>query len=261
MAFGEIRYPPVILGLGIGIGLGSLYGALGAFSPEALPSFIPSTRALAGMALMLTPLPAYLVPGSIILHRRGLGLIDKLRSELSTDSLGDSAELAIGSGWGPRVAIGTSLGLVMGLLNAPILNVFDVSGAVGIAGAMAFVPLQSLDAAFRWYNYGSALAVAIPASAFILFWPLAPLHRRIRLAKEAQLKDLETAISEAVAEPKADVATFEPLISHRDRVRRLGTWLLSTQLVSRIVLYLVIPPLVWVGAALVERFVNAFIGS
>ena len=61
------------------------------------------------------------------------------------------------------------------------------------------------------------------------------------------------------ATPEAS-ARLETLLAHRDRLRAVRTWPLSTGLISRVLLYLVIPPLAWAGAAVVERMVDRFLG-
>ena len=54
---------------------------------------------------------------------------------------------------------------------------------------------------------------------------------------------------------------LESLLAHRDRLREQSTWPLSTALVSRVFLYLIIPPLAWAGAALVELLVDRLIAG
>jgi hypothetical protein len=131
-----------------------------------------------------------------------------------------------------------------------------------IAGAVAFTPLQSLDAGFRWYNYQFGLGVAIIASTILLLWPLFSIHRRIRSEKAKQLEVINGLIASVQREDRVEsVARLETLLSHRDRIRDLRTWPLSTNLLSRFFLYLIIPPLAWVGAALVERFVDRFLSG
>ena len=131
-----------------------------------------------------------------------------------------------------------------------------------VAGALAFSPLQSLDAEFRLYNYTFGMSVAIVASSILLIWPLQTIHRRIRDKKNAEVTRLNQQIAELPrsADPTA-TQQLELLLLHRDRVADLGTWLLSTSLVSRVFLYLIIPPLAWVGAAIVERFVDQILAS
>ena len=128
---------------------------------------------------------------------------------------------------------------------------------VMIAGALALSPLQALDAEFRWYNYQYGLFVAVFASGLLVIWPLLPIHRRIRAEKARQLAHVERLLAdEGSASTTAELSRLETLLAHRDRLKNLRPWLFSTDLVSRFLLYLISPPLAWVGAAIVERFVD-----
>jgi hypothetical protein len=131
-----------------------------------------------------------------------------------------------------------------------------------ITGAMLMTPLQSMDAEFRWVNYQFALMVAIPFSLTLLLWPLWSIHGRIRDEKEARLSRIDDWIQTAnCATTSEDVLKLETLLAHRDRIHAQRTWLLSTDVVSRVFLYLIIPPLAWVGAAVVERLVDHLVGG
>ena len=131
-----------------------------------------------------------------------------------------------------------------------------------IAGALAFTPLQSLDAEFRWYNYQFGLLVAGAASILLVVWPLWPIHVRIRAEKQRRIDAIDALIG-AAGEPmtRAETAELEALLAHRDRLVGLRAWLFSTDLISRFLLYLIIPPLAWVGAAIVERLVDRILAS
>ena len=50
------------------------------------------------------------------------------------------------------------------------------------------------------------------------------------------------------------------LLDRRSFLRSVHTWPLDLESASRVAFYLVIPPLAWVGAALVEMFVTSFVG-
>ena len=52
---------------------------------------------------------------------------------------------------------------------------------------------------------------------------------------------------------------LELLLQHRDRLRQSHTWPFDLGLVYRLLLYVVIPPLAWLGAALVETAVEGLI--
>jgi hypothetical protein len=133
---------------------------------------------------------------------------------------------------------------------------------VMIAAGLAMTPLQALDAGFRWYNYSFGLIVLVPAAVLLLLWPLWSIHRRIRFKKHQQLVHVDALIRDTPgAATREAILGLETLLAHRDRLREQRTWPLSTALVSRLVLYLIIPPVAWVGAALVETFVSRIIGS
>jgi hypothetical protein len=126
-----------------------------------------------------------------------------------------------------------------------------------IAGALAMSPLQSLDAEFRWYNYRAALVVAIPTALFLLLTPLRSVHRRISDEKRRQLAQIDALVGEADrGGSPAALQSFETLLAHRQRLRGQRTWPLDTALLSRLFVYLIIPPLAWAGAAVVERVVT-----
>ena len=131
-----------------------------------------------------------------------------------------------------------------------------------IAGAIALSPLQALDAEFRLGNYSFALLVAIPTSLTLLAIPLRPIHRRIVHDKKIRLARIEDAIERTRNDPaQENLADLEALLSHRDRLHDQPTWPFSTALASRLVFYLVIPPIAWVGAAFVEQLVTQWFGS
>jgi hypothetical protein len=142
-------------------------------------------------------------------------------------------------------------------------GVIDV---VLIMGAFLLAPLQSLDLEFRWYNYQFALLVGLPAATFAVLWPLVPLHRRNRAQRDARLAEIDRQVArlDASAATPADAdasVRLEALLAHRDRLRGVRTWPLGTALLSRVLLYIVIPPLAWAGAAVVERLVDRLLGG
>ena len=130
-----------------------------------------------------------------------------------------------------------------------------------VAGLLAFTPLQSLDAEFRWYNYNFVLLIAPPATLVLLLLPLWPVHLRIRSEKSRQLSQINDRIEETRTDAsRNDILRLETLLAHRDRLLGQRTWPLSTALLSRVLLYFIIPPLAWIGAALVEMLLDRMIG-
>ncbi len=123
------------------------------------------------------------------------------------------------------------------------------------AGAIAFMPLQSLDAQFRLHNYQSGILIGVITGALFLLLPLLGIRRRIRQAKAERLQALQGQIDAA---RRDDAAGLELLLSHRDRLTSLPNWPLNIRLLTRVLAYGVLAPMAWVAAALVENLVDRF---
>ena len=126
-----------------------------------------------------------------------------------------------------------------------------------IMGALALAPIQALDAEFRWVNYRAGVLVAVPAAAFLFITPMWGVHRAIQRAKQQRLAELQSALDRC---ERTDYLRLDTLLGHQERVRALHSWPVDLRLITRVGFYLVIPPLAWVGAALVENLVDTLLG-
>ncbi|MEM7099887.1 MAG: hypothetical protein AAF541_16590 [Pseudomonadota bacterium] len=124
-----------------------------------------------------------------------------------------------------------------------------------VAGAMAFMPLQALDAEFRAVNYQAGLIVGVPAAIVFFFLPLYGLSRRLRSAKLARLLELQQELDKT---PRHDLVQLETVMSHIARIRGISNVPLDLSILWRIFVYVIIPPIAWVFAALVENVVDNF---
>jgi hypothetical protein len=122
-----------------------------------------------------------------------------------------------------------------------------------VMGALAMMPLQSFSSEFHWEFYRVGFAFGIPAAVAFLILPQLGAHRNIRRCKAQKLRELQGRIGAADG---TDIAALEALLAHRDRIAELPEWPIDTRAFSRTVFYLVVPPLAWVGAAIVERGVD-----
>jgi len=125
-----------------------------------------------------------------------------------------------------------------------------------VMGAVALMPLQSLDAQFRWANYQAGLVISIPSALLFFLLPLLGVHQALKARKLARIKELQAAINRC---DHADIVRLHALVEHQQAVRAMHTWPVDLRLVSRALFYLVIPPLAWIGAALAEKLVERFI--
>jgi hypothetical protein len=126
-----------------------------------------------------------------------------------------------------------------------------------VVGGMAVATVQSIDAQFRLGNYLTAALVAVPAGIALLVRPMWSIHKRL-VTRKAQLFDDVTQKIAAASErgSETDIAALELLLRRRDRVRALHTWPLDVAIWSRLFFYILIPPIAWSGAALVEMIIN-----
>ena len=140
------------------------------------------------------------------------------------------------------------------------LNHFAQNGLIDvltISGAMILTMAQSLDFSFRFDNYSKSLAIAGPAILYLSMQPMWDLHKRMQKMQARALEAIGLDIAKAskVSQP-ADMQRLETLLQRRDRLSSLSTWPINVTLIQRFILYVVLPPLAWVGAALVEELVT-----
>lgn len=133
-----------------------------------------------------------------------------------------------------------------------------VLSTLAIVGAQAAFPIMILDTDMNPVAFVPGLvATAVPMIVLALL-PVWPLHRRLRAAKHALLQDVERRINTAPAPgsgPQA-IAALGPLLAWRREIRALPEWPFDSGIVGRLAFYLIIPPLTWVAAALIQHLVE-----
>jgi len=130
-----------------------------------------------------------------------------------------------------------------------------------VVGSMVITSVQSMDAHFRLENYLTIFLVAVPAGAALLIRPMWTLHRRLVVRKRQLLLEINKQIVGAPEDTKKEnIDRLEILLQRRDRVRALATWPLDMATWVRLLLYVLLPPLAWVAAALVEVAITGALG-
>ena len=124
-----------------------------------------------------------------------------------------------------------------------------------ITGAIALTAIQALDAQFRLGNFLAALLVALPAAVYLLIRPMWAVHLRLSQQKREFIDDINLQIARLRA-AAAPIPELELLLQHRDRLKHTYTWPMDLAIVYRLLFYVVIPPLAWLGAALMETAVQ-----
>lgn len=84
------------------------------------------------------------------------------------------------------------------------------------------------------------------------------VHLRLSQQKREFIADINLQIAD-LREAAAPVPDLELLLQHRDRLKRTYTWPMDLAIVYRLLFYVVIPPLAWLGAALMETAVQGYL--
>jgi hypothetical protein len=135
-----------------------------------------------------------------------------------------------------------------------------VLSTLALVGAQAAFPILIIDATDAISFVPGLIATMVPMFVLAVL-PVWPLHVRLRAAKRELLADVNARLSLASVPQGAigDVVALAPLLSWRREVTALPDWPFDIGIVGRLALYLIIPPLTWVGAALIQHVVETFL--
>ncbi len=140
--------------------------------------------------------------------------------------------------------------------------VVAVISTSAIIGAQALFPLLFIDENVSPVAYiPGLLATAVPM-VLMAALPVWPVHRRMLGEKRRVLEVLERRIVTLGNPDPAQTdtaAALTPLLAYRREVLQAPEWPFDVSVVARLLLYLIIPPLTWVGAALIENVVESFL--
>jgi hypothetical protein len=137
-----------------------------------------------------------------------------------------------------------------------------VISTLAVVGAAAAFPLMFVDDDLNPAAYLPGLLAIVIPMLVMAGRPIWPLHRRIAEAKRHSLAELNERIRRS---PPADpdqpetLASLAPLLAYRREILLVSEWPFDVGVVARLGLYLIIPPLTWVGAALIENVVDSFL--
>lgn len=160
-----------------------------------------------------------------------------------------------------RIARHARVRLFAGDSLRPFATVAVIS-TLSMIGAQAAFPIMFIEGDLSPLAYvPGLLATGIPM-LLLAGLPVWPVHRRLAAAKRQALKDADRRIA-ALPLPDLDrpesVAELTPLLAYRRELAASSEWPFDVGVLTRLALYLIIPPLTWVGAALIENLVDAFV--
>ena len=148
------------------------------------------------------------------------------------------------------------------ILNTRQLTPFGavaVSSTLALIGAQAAFPLLIFGSETSWISFAPGLLATGAPMVFIFLLPVLPMHQRIMVAKQEALARVTAVLSPLLEEEHPDYRTLEPLLTYRREVIDAPEWPFDTSVLGRLAIYLIIPPLTWIGAALIEILVDSAI--
>ena len=138
----------------------------------------------------------------------------------------------------------------------------SISASLAIIGALALFPLIGIESGMNLMEVlPGAIATLVPLLAIFVV-PVWPIHRRLAVMKERHLASLNERIETRLEAggglfPGTEVLEdLVPLLVYRREIAQVSTWPFDGSNVTRMTFYLIIPPLTWAGAALIENLVD-----
>lgn len=137
---------------------------------------------------------------------------------------------------------------------------------LSVIGAQVLFVILIMGQGWDWVTVFPGLAASFAPAVLLFFITVWPLHKRLQAARQSILLAVDYdirelgPISEARIRDGAAIDQFNRLLVMRREVQQVfSTWLFDGTNLFRIAFYLLLPPLTWVGAALVENVVELFL--
>jgi len=139
----------------------------------------------------------------------------------------------------------------------------SISASLATIGALALFPLIGLEGGIDLKEIlPGAIAMIAPLVAMFLL-PVWPLHRRLAAMKQRNLVEIDRLINQSLdGSGLIDSNMQKPgqlnlLLTYRRELDESATWPFDVSNFGRLAIYLFIPPLTWVAAALIENLIDS----
>ena len=148
---------------------------------------------------------------------------------------------------------------------ACIIGRIAVLSTLSVVGAHVLFVILIMGQGWDWATVFPGLAASFAPAILLFFIPVWPLHKRLQGARQSMLLAVDDdirelgPISEARIRDGAAIDQFNRLLVMRREVQQVSTWPFDGTNLLRIAFYLLLIPLTWVGAALVENVVDLFL--
>jgi hypothetical protein len=140
-----------------------------------------------------------------------------------------------------------------------VISTLSMIGAQALFVLLAMDTHTSLAAVLPGF-----MATTIPMLPLFML-PIWSAHQRLKIVKRDELKAIHARLERAregldtPLEKPEKLAHLNDLLAYRREIMGISEWPFDLGAVSRLGLYLIIPPLTWVGAALIENLVETLL--
>jgi hypothetical protein len=142
----------------------------------------------------------------------------------------------------------------------------SIISSLAIIGALALFPLIAIESGQNLLeSVPGAIAILVPLMIMFII-PVWPIHRRLATLKEQDMKAVNNRIGACLDGHDTPLDLEAPelrqltlLLNYRREITRVSTWPFDMGNITRLVLYLIIVPLTWAGAALIEILVDSLL--
>ena len=140
-----------------------------------------------------------------------------------------------------------------------------VMSTFSIVGVQALLALLVIDSDSNWVAFTPGFAITTLPMLALFFIPVWPMHRRLRETKREELNAIDSQLTVLRPEPRVDFEAKDTLdqlnrlLLYRREIRQASEWPFDVSSLARLTFYLALPPLTWVGAALIENVVDALV--
>jgi hypothetical protein len=131
-----------------------------------------------------------------------------------------------------------------------------------LLGALVAFPLLLIGDNTTWISVVPGFLGVFLPMVYIFLMPILPIKKRVKLAKLKELDLIQLQINQlastgkSLAEDSEKLSSLLPLLEYKREIRQVAEWPFDSPALLRLLFYLLIPPLTWVGAALIERLVD-----
>lgn len=141
----------------------------------------------------------------------------------------------------------------------PIARV-AVSSTLVLIGAQTLFPILMLGNQASAVTFLPGIIATLVPMLLLALLPIRPVHRRLRDAKRRLLVAIDQEIRRCetpTPDATASIDRLVRLLDYRREARAIREWPIDLQNTARFLLYVIIPPVTWIAAALIERVVDA----